>query len=105
MLIHFEEFSLKYLLLLIFPIFLKIRYLLMPIKDNNNNQIFKCFNDYFGLTPCGLILLISKFLSKSNKTNKASKINLELKNTSNINKFYNSNEKYNQIIAPLTLTI
>ena len=105
MFIQFGEFSLKHLLLLIFPIFLKIRYLLIPIEDTSNKQIFKCFNDYLSLTLCGLIHLISKFLSKSDKTKKESKTNMELKNTSNINELYNfnKNSNYNKINAPLSI--
>ena len=66
MFIQLGKFSPKHLLLLLFPLFLKLRYLI--IKENKNiKRIFKCFNDFLGLTLCGIIYLISKLITRTKK--------------------------------------
>ena len=65
MFIQLGKFSPKHLLLLLFPLFLKLRYFIIPI--NENKRIFKCFNDFLGLTLCGIIHLISKLFTRTKK--------------------------------------
>ena len=65
MFIQLGKFSPKHLLLLLFPLFLKLRHFILPIDETK--RIFECFNDFLGLTLCGIIHLISKLFTRTKK--------------------------------------
>ena len=66
MFIEFGHLEIKLLIPILFPIFLKLRRLNREINEIKS-YAFQGFNDFLSLTICGLLYLISKFISKSEK--------------------------------------
>ena len=68
MIIQLGLFDYKYLFLLLFPIFRKIRNFIGPIMENKN-PYYKSFNEFLSLACCGFIHLIIKCLIKPENKN------------------------------------
>ena len=100
MIIHFGKLTWKHLLIIIFPIFLKLRYLVNYGDGYKRN--FKSFNDFLSLTFCGIIHLISQYIvkaSESKKTdNKKNKIELRENKKDSKNKHHENNANENQTV-------
>jgi hypothetical protein len=96
MIIQFGNLEIKLLIVLIFPFFKKLRRL---IRRNYKikGALCKGFNDFAGLTLCGIFFLIIKIRSKSNKNienTKKTQLKTISDNNSDIDKSSTAREKY-----------
>lgn len=68
MIIQFGILNYKHLMILLLPFLIEIPdYILFKKYKQYNNPFFSAFIDFLGLTFCGLIYLIFKYLIKTKK--------------------------------------
>ena len=85
MFIQFGIFNKKYLAIFITPLISALKRLLVK-KDENINQIYSVFINYLSLNFCGILYLISKFLTKPAKKNQKNNLpKIDEQNPSNNN--------------------